>query len=416
MTRSTGVANSAPLMVTGRPRSKPTVTSSGAISTAGSQNRHAHDRLDRLEPVVEMLQGLGLVGGAPDVGVGGVGLLGAVAVGQVVGEQPLAHLPAAAELADEGRVQPRLVDAQVRVGQQPVAVEPLDVVALERRAVAPDLDVVLEHRPHQQRAGDRPAQRGGVEVGPAARADMERPAGQRGQALLDQGRAAVDQPGDLGAVGLGPAGDRRDVGLVVLPDVSGVGARHRTLVAHPRDRDRGIEPAGESNADPFTDGQGGDHLGHTRKYAVSCMTMQPPAPGRIASPLRGDGVPPSGPPASRQEAIPVARAPVRRQALHVIDQSVGSLPEPHALRGWRSVVFAPVGDGQRRRRGSDGVRLAAAVLALVCCVLVIRYDSRIDRAIVAGHPPAAAEHHLAGDGGLRRRLVRRRRSCWWRWP
>jgi uncharacterized protein (TIRG00374 family) len=72
----------------------------------------------------------------------------------------------------------------------------------------------------------------------------------------------------------------------------------------------------------------------------------------------------------------------------VIDQSVGSIPEPHALRGWRSIVFAPVGDGQRRRRGSDGARLAAAILALLCCVLVIRYNSRIDRAIVEViHPP-----------------------------
>src|SRR6516162_9418689 len=59
-----------------------------------------------------------------------------------------------------------------------------------------------------------------------------------------------------------------------------------------------------------------------------------------------------------------------------------SVPEQQFLRGWRSVIFAPVGSGQRRRRGSDGVRLAAAVLALVCCLLVIRYDSRIDRAIV----------------------------------
>ena len=51
-------------------------------------------------------------------------------------------------------------------------------------------------------------------------------------------------------------------------------------------------------------------------------------------------------------------------------------------------MFAPVGDGQRRRRGSDGVRLAAAVLALVCCVLIIHYDSRIDRAITQViHPP-----------------------------
>jgi uncharacterized membrane protein YbhN (UPF0104 family) len=58
------------------------------------------------------------------------------------------------------------------------------------------------------------------------------------------------------------------------------------------------------------------------------------------------------------------------------------------VRSWRSAVFAPVGDGLRRRRGTDGVRLAGAVLALVCCLLIIRYDSRIDRAIAQViHPP-----------------------------
>ena len=62
-------------------------------------------------------------------------------------------------------------------------------------------------------------------------------------------------------------------------------------------------------------------------------------------------------------------------------ESASSPAEQHLLRGWRSVIFAPVGSGQRRRRGSDGVRLAAAVLILVCCLLVIRYDSRVDRAI-----------------------------------
>jgi uncharacterized membrane protein YbhN (UPF0104 family) len=69
-------------------------------------------------------------------------------------------------------------------------------------------------------------------------------------------------------------------------------------------------------------------------------------------------------------------------------QSASLVPEQHLVRGWRSVMFAPVGSGQRRRRGSDGVRLAAAVLVLVCCLLVIRYDSRIDRAITQViHPP-----------------------------
>jgi len=67
--------------------------------------------------------------------------------------------------------------------------------------------------------------------------------------------------------------------------------------------------------------------------------------------------------------------------------STDSLPQPPS-RGWQSVLFAPAGDGRRRRRGTDGMRLAAAVLALACCLLVIHYDSRVDRAIVAViHPP-----------------------------
>lgn len=69
-------------------------------------------------------------------------------------------------------------------------------------------------------------------------------------------------------------------------------------------------------------------------------------------------------------------------------QNLGSRPEQHPLRDWRSVMFAPVGDGQRRRRGSDGARLAGAVLALLCCLLLIRFNSRLDQAIIQViHPP-----------------------------
>ena len=58
---------------------------------------------------------------------------------------------------------------------------------------------------------------------------------------------------------------------------------------------------------------------------------------------------------------------------------------------WRSVVFAPVGDGQRRRRGSDGFRLVAAVMALLACLLIIRYGYRVDRAITrVVYPPPAS--------------------------
>ena len=67
--------------------------------------------------------------------------------------------------------------------------------------------------------------------------------------------------------------------------------------------------------------------------------------------------------------------------------SAGAPAQP-VLAGWRAVMFAPAGDGQRRRRGSDGARLAAAILGLICCLLIIRYNSRIDRAFAqVVHPP-----------------------------
>jgi glycosyltransferase 2 family protein len=56
---------------------------------------------------------------------------------------------------------------------------------------------------------------------------------------------------------------------------------------------------------------------------------------------------------------------------------------------WRSVLFAPTGDGQRRRRGSDGVRLAISALATLCAVFVIRSNSHPEQVIarVLSPPP-----------------------------
>jgi uncharacterized protein (TIRG00374 family) len=71
-----------------------------------------------------------------------------------------------------------------------------------------------------------------------------------------------------------------------------------------------------------------------------------------------------------------------------MSQTASALPKRRVWRSWRATLFAPVGDGQRRRRGSDGARLVLAVAALVCCVLVIHVNSRIDQAIVdVIHPP-----------------------------
>jgi uncharacterized membrane protein YbhN (UPF0104 family) len=50
-------------------------------------------------------------------------------------------------------------------------------------------------------------------------------------------------------------------------------------------------------------------------------------------------------------------------------------------RRWRAIVFAPVGDGQTRRRGSDGVRVGLAVLALLVCWVITRANSNAEHAV-----------------------------------
>ncbi len=96
---------------------------------------------------------------------------------------------------------------------------------------------------------------------------------------------------------------------------------------------------------------------------------------RCAKPPRSDGAP--------------RCSPCPRGSGSGVAEDLMAAPRPSSLREWRAVVFAPVGDGQRRRRGSDGARLALAVLGLVLCLLVIHYDSRVDRAIaqVINPPP-----------------------------
>ncbi len=60
-----------------------------------------------------------------------------------------------------------------------------------------------------------------------------------------------------------------------------------------------------------------------------------------------------------------------------------------ARRAGRAIFFAPIGDGQRRRRGSDGVRLILASLAVLCAVLVLRSNSHPEDVIthVLSPPP-----------------------------
>ena len=109
----------------------------------------------------------------PNVGVGGIRLLGTVAIRQLVLGQKSAHLGATAKFTDECSVQPRLVNAQCWVGEQAISIEPLDVVALVGAAIAPDVNVVLLHGAHQQRAGYCATEGSGVEICFAGSADVE---------------------------------------------------------------------------------------------------------------------------------------------------------------------------------------------------------------------------------------------------
>ena len=111
---------------------------------------------------------------AEDVAVGRIGLFGAHLVMKAVGGEERRHLGAAAQFIDELLVEPGLVDFETRIGEQAVAVEPLDIVALVGRAVTPDVDAVFLHRGDQHRAGYRAPERRGVEIRRTTGRDMER--------------------------------------------------------------------------------------------------------------------------------------------------------------------------------------------------------------------------------------------------
>src|SRR4051812_14644991 len=203
---------------------------------------------------------------------------------QVALEQPLAHLRAAAELLDERAVEPRLVDPQVLVDEQAVAVEALDVVPFVRRAVAPDLDVVLRHRAYEHRPGDGASERRRVEVALARRLDVERAALQRLEADTRKRVLAVDEYCVLGAVELRLCRDRVDVRLVRLAEIRGERVRDRAVLAHPRDRAACVEPARECDPDPLPDGQRAeDHLAPRSRAHIQLRSSASSSTGVIPS-------------------------------------------------------------------------------------------------------------------------------------
>ena len=205
--------------------------------------RNAHDGVDDFYTAVQLLQVFGFVGCAEHVGVGRIGFLRAHLVAKTGFRHKRRHLSPATEFVDEKLIEPGLVDFQVRVGEQAVAVKTLNVVALEGAAIAPDIDVVFLHRGHQHGARHRAAQRRGVEVGHASRGDMERSGLQRRNALGGKLVAAVDQAGFFSAIFHRLARNFVVIRFVRLAQVGGVGVRNCALEFHPVQGSAGIQPA-----------------------------------------------------------------------------------------------------------------------------------------------------------------------------
>ena len=57
-------------------------------------------------------------------------------------------------------------------------------------------------------------------------------------------------------------------------------------------------------------------------------------------------------------------------------------------RSWRAILFAPVGDGQTRRRGSDGFRAAVAFVVVTICWVGSQVNSSSEKALIHAVTPA----------------------------
>ena len=230
---------------------------------------HAHDRVHDLDSVVEVLEILGFVRRTEDIRIGRVRLLGAHAIGEPGARHILRHLPASAELVDEALIEPRLVDPKIGIDEQPVPIKPLDVVSLERAAIAPDMDVVFFHGSDEHGAGHGAPQRRRVEVRQARGRDVECAGLQRRHAFRHELLATVDQARLLGAVLQGAAGNLTVIGLVGLAEVRSIRERHRAVAAHPVEGGARIEAAGKRNTHLLAGGKGLDDGGHCSTSSIA---------------------------------------------------------------------------------------------------------------------------------------------------
>ena len=135
--------------------------------------RHAHDRLNDMHPLLQKLQILRFVRRPKDIRVGGVRLFRTHLIVEATLDEILRHLRASTKFIDELLIKPRLVHLQRRIREQPIAIKTLDIVALERAAITPDVHIIFTHGRHEHRTRDRAPQGRRVEVGRTRGGDVE---------------------------------------------------------------------------------------------------------------------------------------------------------------------------------------------------------------------------------------------------
>ena len=87
-------------------------------------------------------------------------------------------------------------------------------------------------------------------------------------------------------------------------------------------------------------------------------------------------------PTLHSEAEEPSGSPVADQPLEVDGQ-----PPDQVGRRWQAILFAPVGDGTTRRRGSDAVRLGLSVLVVLVCWLAAMADSNTEHSVASALSP-----------------------------
>jgi len=87
------------------------------------------------------------------------------------------------------------------------------------------------------------------------------------------------------------------------------------------------------------------------------------------------------------DRLPAGQAPAEPES-GTGESGTGDGRRPPGRRGrwrsgsWRAVLFAPVGDGQTRRRGSDAVRVGLALIVILVCWLATRVNPSSEKALV----------------------------------